>query len=299
MLIGAVSELSVATWFGGACGGVLGVGALLVVSAVRQPLRPSPRGRTASRRLRGWLACAGAPGFTPTMFVCALVFAALLSAAGAQALTGVPGFALAAGCAGGAVPGLLVAWRARLRRVATRAAWPDIVDHLVAAVRSGIALPEAVAAFATVGPEATREQFARFGREYRSTGDFGAALDRLKADVADPVLDRIAETLKMAREVGGTELVGVLRSLATALREDAATRGELQARQTWVVNAARLGVAAPWLVLAMLVTRPEGREAYSTGLGTAVIAGAAGVTVVAYRVMIAVGRLPQERRWFR
>ena len=44
---------------------------------------------------------------------------------------------------------------------------------------------------------------------------------------ADPVADRILETLRMAREVGGTELTTVLRSLASYLREDAAVRAEL------------------------------------------------------------------------
>jgi tight adherence protein B len=238
-------------------------------------------------------------GLSPTLFVCATLFGASLSGAIAAAGFGVPAFALAISCAGGAVPWALVAWRSRLYRAATKAAWPDVVDHLVAAARSGIALPEAVAALASAGPEGARPAFARFAREYHSAGDFRDAIELLKGELGDPVFDRIAETLKMAREVGGTELVAVLRALASALREDAATRGELEARQTWVVNAARLGVAAPWLVLAMLTTRPEGREAYATAAGTVVIVGAAVVTVVAYRVMIAMGRLPEERRWFR
>jgi tight adherence protein B len=288
-------------WLGGLLGGVLAAGALLIVSAARRSGRVAERpGRTRpGERLRLWLLHAGVPGLAPAGFVVLTVLAAVVAAALAEALLAVPGFALAAGCAGGALPWALVSWRVRLRRNATRAAWPDVVDHLVAAVRSGVALPEAVAALATLGPEATRERFARFGRDYRATGAFARCADRLKEELADPVGDRIIETLKMAREVGGTELVAVLRALASSLREDAATRNELQARQTWVVNAARLGVAAPWVVLALLATRPEGREAYGTPAGTAVIAVAAVVSVIAYRVMIAIGRLPEERRWFR
>ena len=41
------------------------------------------------------------------------------------------------------------------------------------------------------------------------------------------------------------------------LREDARTRAELETRQSWTVNAARLAVAAPWAVLAMLSTNPR------------------------------------------
>jgi len=286
---------------GGLLGGVLAAGVLLILSAARGSGRAADRRtrRADGDRLRLWLLRAGVPGLSPAGFVVLTTLAAVAAAALAEGLLAVPGFALAAGCAGAAAPWALVNWRLKSRRSATRAAWPDVVDHLVAAVRSGVALPEAVAALAQLGPEATREQFARFGRDYRATGAFARCADALKQELADPVGDRIIETLKMAREVGGTELVAVLRALASSLREDAATRNELQARQTWVVNAARLGVAAPWLVLALLATRPEGREAYGTAAGTAVIAVAAAVSVVAYRVMIAIGRLPEERRWFR
>jgi tight adherence protein B len=286
---------------GGLVGGVLAAGVLLIVSGAGRARRPRARttGPGSGERLRLWLLQAGVTGLAPAGFIVLTVLAAMVAAALAEGFLAVPGFALAAGCAGAAAPWALVNWRVKTRRTATRAAWPDVVDHLVAAVRSGVALPEAVAALATLGPAATREQFARFGRDYRATGAFARCADTLKEELADPVGDRIIETLKMAREVGGTELVAVLRALASSLREDAATRNELQARQTWVVNAARLGVAAPWLVLALLATRPEGREAYATPAGTAVIAVAAVVSVLAYRVMIAIGRLPEERRWFR
>ncbi|GAA4179155.1 type II secretion system F family protein [Gryllotalpicola koreensis] len=288
-------------WLGALLGGVLAAGVLLIVSAARRSGQAAEtRARTRPRdRVRLWLLRAGVQGLAPSGFVVPTVITGVIAAALAEALLSVPGFALAVGCAGAALPWALVNWRVSARRNATRAAWPDVVDHLVAAVRSGVALPEAVAALATLGPEATRDQFARFGRDYHATGAFARCADALKEQLGDPVADRIIETLKMAREVGGTELVAVLRALAASLREDAATRNELQARQTWVVNAARLGVAAPWLVLALLATRPEGREAYGTAEGTAVIVVAAVVSVVAYRVMVAIGRLPEERRWFR
>jgi tight adherence protein B len=103
---------------------------------------------------------------------------------------------------------------------------------------------------------------------------------------------------ELAREVGGTELPAVLRALAAALRQDAAVRAEVEARQSWVVNAARLGVAAPWVVLVLLASRPEGAAAYNSPAGRALLGTGAAVTVLAYRIMVALGRLPEERRWF-
>ena len=102
----------------------------------------------------------------------------------------------------------------------------------------------------------------------------------------------------MAREVGGSDLTVVLRSLSSWLRQDAAVRAEVEAKQSWVVNAARLGVAAPWIVLVLISTRPEAAQAFNTAAGTVVILGGLTVSVLAYRVMLALGRLPEERRWF-
>ena len=58
--------------------------------------------------------------------------------------------------------------------------------------------------------------------------------------------------MRLAREVGGSDLGRLLRTLSQFLREDARTRAELETRQGWTVGAARLALAAPWIVLAML-----------------------------------------------
>ena len=151
---------------------------------------------------------------------------------------------------------------------------------------------------ATPGQPSTRAAFREFEAQYRRTGNFALCLDELKDALADPVADRILETLRMSREVGGSELTTVLRNLAAYLRQEAAIRAEVEARQSWVMNAARLGVAAPWIVLLLLASRPEAAAAYNTAAGVAVIVGGLVVSVVAYRIMIGIGRMPEERRWF-
>ena len=89
---------------------------------------------------------------------------------------------------------------------------------------------------------------------------------------ADPVGDRVVESLRMARQVGGSDLGRLLRTLSAFLREDARTRAELETRQGWTVNAARLAVAAPWIVLGLLALRPEAVAAYNTTAGLVVLA---------------------------
>jgi len=129
------------------------------------------------------------------------------------------------------------------RQVALRELWPEAIDNLASAVRAGMSLPEGVSGLALRGPEPLRPPFARFGAAYRASGRFAECLDWLKADLADPVGDRVCETLRVAREVGGSDLDTVLRTLSELLRVDARTRSELETRQGWTVNAMRLTAA--------------------------------------------------------
>jgi tight adherence protein B len=189
--------------------------------------------------------------------------------------------------------------RARRRRAALRDLWPDAVDNLASGVRAGLSLPEALAQLAVRGPEELRPAFAAFARDYRVSGHFGDALDGLKDRLADPVGDRIVESLRVAREVGGTDLGRLLRTLSAFLRQDARTRSELEARQGWTVNAARLAVAAPWIVVLLLATRPESVAAYDQPAGALVLAAGGACTLIAYRLMLRIARLPDERRVLR
>lgn len=284
----------------GVLGLVLGAGLVLVASVFLWPRDPdAPRRRTAwERRLRSRLVQAGLERVSPAVVLTVSVLLGAASASLVLALLGVVALAVVAGGAALVLPTILIGYRARVRRRATRVIWPDIVDQLVSAVRSGLALPDSVVSLARSGPPVTRSAFAAFENDYRVTGNFSLCLDELKDRLADPVADRILETLRMSREVGGSELTVVLRNLGSYLRQESAIRSEVEARQSWVVNAARLGVAAPWVVLLLLASRPEAAAAYNSVAGATLVVCGLVVSVVAYRVMITLGRLPEERRWF-
>ncbi|MBA4247867.1 MAG: type II secretion system protein F [Microbacterium sp.] len=284
-----------------AVGFLLAAGVLLVASPWLWPRRdqPSAQRRDPLAPLADLLARAGVPGVSPLVLVGVIAMAGI--AGGALTLLLVPVVSLApvAAVVAATIPVLVLRARAAARRRALRAVWPDVVDHLLSGVRAGLSLPQAVAALADSAPEPVRAPFRAFRRDYLRTAQFTECLDTLKTTLADPVADRIIETVRMAREVGGTELPTVLRSLSHYLRADAAVRSEVDARQSWVRTAARLGVVAPWIVLLMLGTRPEAAAAYNSAGGAVLVVGGLAATLVAYRLMIALGRLPEEGRWFR
>lgn len=250
-------------------------------------------------RLRDDLVQAGFPTVTPARLFAVAVGVAAVAALLVTVLTRVVTIGVAFGGVTGYLPLAYVRSRARTRRLALREVWPDVVDNLASAVRAGLALPEAIAQIATRGPEPLRPVFAAFAEDYRATGQFAFCLDRLKARLADPVADRLVESLRIARDVGGSDLGRLLRTLSAFLREDARTRAELEARQSWTVNAARLAVAAPWIVLAMLATRPDAVRAYASVAGAVVLGIGTVSSLAAYRLMTLLGRLPEDERVLR
>ncbi len=229
---------------GALLGLMFGTGLLLIWrSGARAPRRRS-RGAPgwASRRV-DLLRQAGVDGIGSTQLLGAQVLCSLVVGVLVLALTST--LAVAASFSVFAFFGPIMVLRRmrRRRQVALRELWPEAVDNMASAVRAGMSLPEGLSALALRGPEPLRPQFARFSAAYRATGRFGECLDALKDDLADPVGDRVCETMRVAREVGGSDLGTVLRTLSELLRSDARTRSELETRHGWVVNALRSTVA--------------------------------------------------------
>lgn len=282
---------------GALIGFMAGLGLLLIGWAISEPQwRPPARRRRSVGRLQDLLARAGVVGVTPVQLVglCAVAFVVV-----AVAMAGVSGVAAIGAVFGAMAAGAPVAilrGRAERRLRDHAALWPDAVDNLTSAVRAGLSLPEALIQLGERGPDGMRDAFVQFGRDYQATGRFHESLDLLKARLADPVGDRVVEALRIAREVGGGDLGRMLRSLSGFLRDDLRTRGELESKQSSTVNGARLAVAAPWLVLLLMCLQGDVVQRFSTGAGLVVLGVGAALCLVAYRLMMWIGRLPAERR---
>lgn len=273
----------------------VGIGLMLVWSAFALPLKPRESthvdGRVTRLLARSGLGQVSAVGF---VFLCGLL--GIVATIAVEIVSSTPPVAVVFGVMGAWLPVAVVSGRARRRQREFAEVWPEAVDNLASAVRAGLSLPEALAGLGTRGPEPLREAFDAFALDYQVTGRFGESLDRLKERLADPVGDRVVEGLRIAREVGGGELGRLLRNLSGYLRDEARTRSEMESRQAWTVNGARLAVAAPWLVLLFMSFQSEVIHRYASPGGVVVLAVGATACVVSYRLMMRIGRLPSERR---
>ncbi len=274
---------------------LLALGVFLVYDGLTRS-RTVARRTSIAERCASWLTAAGLADVSAGQFV--LASAAFGMSAGVVALVviGSMGVALVASMGGLVVPATYFRSRRRAVRAARRREWPDAIELLAGAVRAGDTLPSAIGVVAARGPMSLRIVFRSVVSDHRVTGDLVGALERMGNSVADPIADRIVRTLVLAHRVGGSELGRVLRTLSAFLREDIANRREIEARQSWTVVAARVSAAAPWLVLVLVASRPQGAAAFDSPTGVLVLLAGAVVTTIGYRLMMRLGRLPEERR---
>lgn len=271
-----------------ACGVLLGIGiALLVI----------PRGVRRSRSVRTWFDEAGLAGVPLAVIGAVLATVALIAGALTATVIPLPSVAPLGFVVGCGLPIVALASARDRRRQRARALWPDVIDSIRVALRSGSTLTDAMIAASAMVPKEWRVAWTELEVNLRRGSDVDTALRRLQRALADPIADRVVEAIVVAREFGGTELPTVLTELGRSVRRESTLRREAQSRQSWVRHAATLGVVSPWIVLALLASRPENREAYSTAAGTILIVASAGATVVAYVAMRALGTLREPARW--
>lgn len=240
---------------------------------------------------------AGFEKLNPRVVLAGGLLGGLLAGAGLVVLLPIPALGVITACV---VPLWGYAYVARVksqRATRLRRAWPSVIDHLRAGVRSGHDVAGAVIALPESFPPDISAPVRTFEKEITQGFSTDDALAELARRFADPVGDRIVEVLRMAHEVGGTNLPGVLLELQKSVRADIAVREDAHAQQSWIRSASLLAVAAPWAVLVVIGTREATISAYQTSEGGAILILGAIVSLVAFTMMKKIGALPTQRRW--
>ena len=184
------------------------------------------------------------------------------------------------------------------RYEAMNSAWPEVIDHLISGIQSGLSINESLAGLANRGPVILQPIFHDFTTTMSQSGDFTTALRKLKMDCGQPGSDQIFESITISKALGGSELLTILRTVGTFLRQDLALRREIEVKHGWIKNSAHLSAAAPWVLLLLLSTQPATAHAFSTSSGALILIFGVAMTAVAYIWMAKLGELPGLPRVF-
>ena len=285
-----------------AVGVALGAGLWLVVenlfwgSADATPA-PLQRPSRVLGKVRSLLAEAGHPRVDPVVFLVTVLVLAAGVGVLVVAIVPIPVLSVLSSAA------MVLAGFAYLRQQREarfhrlQQAWPGVIDHLRAGIRSGSDVTTALMALPYTLPSEITRPVAEFRANIRRGYDTDTALGELATVLANPVGDRVCEVLRMAHELGGTDLPSVLLQLQQSVRSDIAVREGARAAQSWIRSAALLALGAPWVVLLVIGTREQTLEAYQGLEGTVILVVGAIVSVVAYCMMKSIGALPVASRW--
>jgi tight adherence protein B len=178
------------------------------------------------------------------------------------------------------------------------ASWPEVIDHVVSAIQSGMSLTEALTELSNRGPMVMRPAFTQFKKQVFEDGNFDQGIQTLAEHFKSHASDQIFQALLISKSLGGSELLSILRTLGNFLREDLALRNEIAVKQSWIKNSAHLSSAAPWLLLLLLAMQPSTVDAFSTVTGAGILFIGLFMTVLAYIWMTFLSRLPSVPRVF-
>ena len=189
--------------------------------------------------------------------------------------------------------------RAEKRKTELSQVWPEIIDHLVAGLYSGLSISEALSELANRGPEATRSDFALFNNELRGGSEFADAINNLRIKFSHHGSDQIFEALLLSKTLGGGELLNTLRTLASFQREDLILNKEIAIKHGWIKNTAHISAAAPWVLLLMIGTQAGTETAFAKPSGLMILIVGIAMTFLAYLWMSKISKLPIAPRVFR
>ena len=175
---------------------------------------------------------------------------------------------------------------------------PEIIDHLISGIQSGLSLSETLSNLATRGPSETEEFFIRFRGNLKSGISFEQAISILQGEIKLRAADQLFESLIYAKNLGGSELLSLLRQLGDFTRQDLSLRREIAAKQGWIRNSAHLSAAAPWILLLLLSAQPSTAASFTSPQGVMILGIGAGMTALAYLWMGKLSALPEPKRIF-
>jgi tight adherence protein B len=186
--------------------------------------------------------------------------------------------------------------RASSHALRTNLEWPKYLDAIHSLVWSGASLQEAIIDSAKYSPVSVRNAIRELEVDDAGGLPFDQCLDNFKVRLASPVADRFLELTRMAHISGGRGYLAALRNQSAQLRNENAVWAEIQAKQNWVLSTAKLAILAPWLVLVLLGFRRETADAFETETGLAVLAVGLIASLLAFKLIKALGKLPSRKR---
>ena len=215
-----------------------------------------------------------------------------------QEVAAIPAFAASVGIGALALEIEVLSTRAKQRRKIVARVWPEVLDSLISASTSGMSFAEAFQDLATIGPEALRPQLKSVVRRLDSGQTLQQSLAQLQSELSEIHVDRLVTLVSVVTDAGGRGFHEALRQQAKIARDDLALWGELESKQGWVTGTAKVAIAAPWIIVTLLCSRPENVASYASVGGSLILVTGLLVSAFAYQLIRMVANSQNQPRVF-
>ena len=194
------------------------------------------------------------------------------------------------------LPGILLNQRKTKMQDQKMQQWTLLIDDLTSGVRAGLTISEALAQALQNCEEPLRLDFQEAILEINRSGQVSKVISILKNQITDTVGVATLKLLQVVLKTGANDLATSLSILSNSSRENHNLIQELKAKQSWVLNGARISVISPWLVLLALWTQESVRNAYQNLIGQLILILVAVIGLFGYLVMKRIGRIDVFRK---
>lgn len=184
------------------------------------------------------------------------------------------------------------------RQRALEQIWPGIFDLLRSGAEAGLTIAEQLEYLAEHSPAALKQYFAQLSQDLERGVELERALARFQSMVGSRSGDFLVLVLLITSELGGRGEAEVWAKASSEVRQEQQLMNQVRAKQGWVLGSAKLAVLAPWLIVFVLLSLEQNREAYATNQGSLVLLLGLGLSSFAYFLTSALGRLPLPGRVF-
>ena len=184
----------------------------------------------------------------------------------------------------------------RLKR--REAAWPQFEELYISALQSGISPADSFSQAADFGQLVFEKDLANLITDLDRGMRFEQALRKFGTSLNLAYSDLFIEIVVLAHETGGQNLIRALQEHVDSVRDDEAAKGAVLARTNAILNVAKLGLLAPWVLIAVLSGNQANRAAYTTLEGQFLMVGGFALSLLAFRLVAMAGELPRLPRVF-
>ncbi|MFM9130934.1 MAG: type II secretion system F family protein [Actinomycetes bacterium] len=169
--------------------------------------------------------------------------------------------------------------------------WLYFLDNMSSATKAGFSIKESLVQALNSTEVPLKNDLYSAIIEINRSNQVSKVIPILKKDVTDEIGRNVVKIIELVHFLGASDLSKILSILSNSSREFHDLITELKTKQTWVLNGAKIAIAAPWVVLLALWTQENVRNSYQTINGQIVLFLVALLGVAGFLVMQKIGNL--------